>query len=119
MAPALVVPRDLRVGEEAAIVLGFGLSTLAITMRLWTKARLTRKVLLEDYFSLCAYLSFLVYTALAIVIGTNGGDSLHKAYVCPTAPYVLVNVVGKSPLLTWYARCRSSFPKWNPPFTVR
>lgn len=119
MAPALVVPRDLRVGEEAAIVLGFGLSTLAITMRLWTKARLTRKVLLEDYFSLCAFLSFLAYIALAIVIGTNGGDSLHKAYVCPAPPCVLVNIVDKSPLLTWYAFRRLSFPKWNPPSTVR
>ncbi len=83
MAPTLVVPRDLRVGEEVALILGFGLSTLAMIMRIWTKARLTRKMRLEDYFSLCAWLSFLAYTGLAIVIGSNGGDPIHKAYVSP------------------------------------
>ena len=85
MAPALVVPHDLRMGEEVALVLGFVLSTLAALMRVWTKARLTRTMMLEDYFSLCAWLSFLAYIGLAIVIGSNGGDPVHKAYVRPVA----------------------------------
>ena len=82
MAPALIVTPSLRVGEELAIVLGFGLSTAAVAMRLWVKARLTKAMMLEDYFSLAAWLSFLAYIALAIVIGTSGGDAVHKAYVC-------------------------------------
>lgn len=82
MAPALVVPHSLRVGEDLTFVLGFGLSTVAVAIRLWVKARLTKKMKLEDYFSLAAWLSFLVYIGLAVEIGISGGDAVHKAYVC-------------------------------------
>lgn len=82
MAPALAVPHSLRVGGEVTFVLGFGLSTLAVIMRIWTKARLTRTMLLEDYFSLAAWLSFLPYIGLAITIATNRGSPIHEAYVC-------------------------------------
>ena len=83
MAPALTIPHSLRVGEEVALIFGFGLSTIAVGMRTWVKARLTRTMMPEDYFSLAAWLSFLAYIGLAIVIGSNGGDPVHKAYVRP------------------------------------
>ncbi|KAF7502150.1 hypothetical protein GJ744_006887 [Endocarpon pusillum] len=38
-------------------------------------------MLIEDYFSVLSWLSFLAYIGLAIVIGRNGGDITHVAYL--------------------------------------
>ncbi len=109
MAPALMVSHSLRVGEEIAIILVFGLSTVAVATRLWVKARLTKTMMVEDYFSFAASLSFLAYIALAVEIGTSGGDAVYKAYVwmlflthwhsttCPVANFAM----------------QHSFPSWN------
>jgi hypothetical protein len=48
MPPDLVVPLFLRVGEVLTLALGFGLSTLAICARLYTKVRIDRKMMIED-----------------------------------------------------------------------
>ena len=48
MLPAIVVPRSLRIGEIVALTLGFGLSTLAVSARTYTKARIMRNVKAED-----------------------------------------------------------------------
>lgn len=38
----------LRVGEVLTLALGFGMSTLAVLARVYTKTRLTRKMMMED-----------------------------------------------------------------------
>ena len=77
----ITVPHSLRIGEVLTVILGFGLATLAIIARLYTKLCITRKLLLEDYFSIAGYLELVAYLGLAIVIGKNGGDIQHKAYL--------------------------------------
>ncbi|CAL8582622.1 hypothetical protein XPA_008276 [Xanthoria parietina] len=81
MSSQVVVPSSLRIGQYFAIILGFGLSTIAIAARLYTKLGITRKLLSEDYFALAGYLGLLAFLSLAIVIGKNGGDTRHKAYL--------------------------------------
>ena len=41
-------PADLRAEGYAAVVICLTISVLAIAMRIWTKIRLVRKVVLED-----------------------------------------------------------------------
>ena len=47
-SPQVIVPQSLRIGQYFTVILGFGLSTLAIAARLYTKLRITRKFLSED-----------------------------------------------------------------------
>ncbi|KAL8981950.1 MAG: hypothetical protein Q9205_003405 [Flavoplaca limonia] len=82
-SPQVIVPQSLRIGQYFTVLLGFGLSTLAIAARLYTKLRITRKLLSEDYFSFAAYLGLSAFLGLAIVIGKDGGDIQHKAYCNP------------------------------------
>ena len=44
----VIVPRSMRIGEIFTVLLGFGLATLAIGARTYTKLRITRKFLSED-----------------------------------------------------------------------
>ena len=48
MPAQVVVPDSLRIGEYLTVILGFGLSTIAIGARIYTKCRITKKFLLED-----------------------------------------------------------------------
>ena len=48
MSAQIVVPNSLRIGEYLTVLLGFGLSTIAICARIFTKWRITRKFLSED-----------------------------------------------------------------------
>ena len=48
MAVEIVVPLSLRIGQYLSMILGFGLSTLAVGARVYTKLRISRKFLLED-----------------------------------------------------------------------
>jgi hypothetical protein len=49
MPSDLVVPYSLRIGQVLTLLLGFGLSTLAICARVYTKVRIDRRMLIEDY----------------------------------------------------------------------
>ncbi|MCJ1315362.1 hypothetical protein MMC15_000679 [Xylographa vitiligo] len=99
MIPTVVVPRSLRVGEILALTLGFGLSTLAVSARTYTKARIMRKVNAEDYLSVLAWLAFIGYIGVAIAIGENSGGALNTAYVRilytkPNSPVCVVLISG-------------------------
>lgn len=48
MVLKVVTPRSLRLGEIFAILLGLGLSTIAISARIYMKSRVLRKFLSED-----------------------------------------------------------------------
>lgn len=48
MAPQVIVPHSMRIGQIFTVLLGFGLSSLAVGVRLYTKSRITRKFLSED-----------------------------------------------------------------------
>ena len=48
MPAQVIVPDSLRIGEYLTVALGFGLSTIAICARIYTKLRITKKFLLED-----------------------------------------------------------------------
>ncbi|KAM0802187.1 hypothetical protein BDR22DRAFT_971639 [Usnea florida] len=73
--------QSMRVGEVLALALGFGLSTLAVFARTYTKVRLTKTFKKEDFLSVLAWLFFLAYIAIAVVIGKNHGSSEHIAYL--------------------------------------
>jgi hypothetical protein len=45
---SVVIPHSLRVGEIVTLVLGFGLSTLAVAARVYTKFHIMRDKKLED-----------------------------------------------------------------------
>lgn len=128
-----MVPHSLRVAEIFTVILGFGLATIAISARIYTKLRVVRNFLLEDCkptliaenlclssidveqisqsphmyvgathpcirvpvhtwkerLMLITQLGFLAYLGLAIIIGRNGGDVEHKAYVRLTGSFLL------------------------------
>lgn len=44
----VITPRSLRLAEIFTIILGLGLSTLAISVRIYVKLRVSRKFLSED-----------------------------------------------------------------------
>lgn len=44
----VITPRSLRLAEIFTIILGMGLSTLAISTRVYVKLRVSRKFLSED-----------------------------------------------------------------------
>ena len=48
MPAQVIVPDSLRIGEYLTVILGFGLSTIAICARIYTKSRITKQFLLED-----------------------------------------------------------------------
>jgi hypothetical protein len=56
MASILVIPHSIRVGEILTLVCGFGLSTLVVLARLYTKTRITKKWKMED----CKFRQFYV-----------------------------------------------------------
>ncbi|KAL8999893.1 MAG: hypothetical protein Q9169_001298 [Polycauliona sp. 2 TL-2023] len=69
--PQVIVPSSLRIGQYFTVILGFGLSTLAISARLYTKLRITRKLLSEDYFSFTGYLSTvetIIYDPIIVMV---------------------------------------------------
>ncbi|KAL8669878.1 MAG: hypothetical protein Q9168_005551 [Polycauliona sp. 1 TL-2023] len=69
--PQIIVPSSLRTGQYLAVILGFGLSTLAISARLYTKLRITRKLLSEDYFVFAGYLSTvetIIYDPIIVLV---------------------------------------------------
>ncbi|KAL8706502.1 MAG: hypothetical protein Q9201_000434 [Fulgogasparrea decipioides] len=101
MVVQVIVPHSLRVGEVFTVAFGFGLSTVAICARIYTKLRIVRNFLSEDYFSIAGYLFFLVYLGLAITIGKNSGGVQHKAYLSmvetviynPTIIFVKISIL--------------------------
>ena len=48
MAQSQISLHSLRLGELFALALGFGLSTLVVSARIYTKKYLTRKMRMED-----------------------------------------------------------------------
>ena len=48
MLEKIVIPHPLRTGEVFGLTLGFGLSTIAVSIRLYTKAFLARSLKAED-----------------------------------------------------------------------
>lgn len=48
MPSQVIVPHSLRIAEVLTVALGFGLSTIAICARMFTKLRIAREFLLED-----------------------------------------------------------------------
>ena len=48
MPTQVIVPDSLRIGEYFTLILGFGLSTVAICARIYAKSRITKRFLLED-----------------------------------------------------------------------
>ncbi|KAM0806447.1 hypothetical protein BDR22DRAFT_968475 [Usnea florida] len=81
MAQGQVSPHSLRLGELFALALGFVLSTLAVFARVYTKMRLLRPMLMEDYVSVLAWLFFLAYIALAVLVGKHDGSPEHIAHL--------------------------------------
>ena len=53
MPTEVIVPHSMRIGEIFTVLLGFGLATLAIGARTYTKLRITRKFLSEDCMLSC------------------------------------------------------------------
>lgn len=51
---APTVPPSLRAGEYATLILGFGLSTICVVTRMYTKARLLKSLKSEDCKSQCS-----------------------------------------------------------------
>ncbi|KAF6241446.1 hypothetical protein HO173_000156 [Letharia columbiana] len=95
---------SLHVGEVFTLALGFGISTLAVCARIYTKMRLTKTMMKEDYFSLLAWLFFLAYIALAVVIGKSDGSIEHIAYLSSieSAIYCPIMVAVKISILLQY-----------------
>ena len=48
MSPTTAIPFSLRLAEGLTLGLGIGTTALLVTIRLWTKLRLVRNMLLED-----------------------------------------------------------------------
>lgn len=60
MTESQIPTKSIHVGEVLALALGFGLSTLAVFARTYTKLRLTKSFLKEDYFSVLAWVQYLL-----------------------------------------------------------
>lgn len=95
---------SLRLGELFALALGLVLSTLAVFARVYVRTRLFRPMLKEDYVSVLAWLSFLPYIALAVVVGKHDGSPEHVAHLSSieSAIYSPIIILVKVSILLQY-----------------
>ncbi|MCJ1403525.1 hypothetical protein MMC11_006748 [Xylographa trunciseda] len=78
---SVIVPLGLRLAEIVTLILGIGLSTIAVFSRMYAKLFLYKAVLWEDCFSVLAWMGYLAFVGIGIVVGQNDSGAVHIAFL--------------------------------------